>query len=351
MRVLQGPRRSPGRQRIGRIGRLGGLGAVAFAAVAHAEPQLAALAPAADARESVAIGPSGEVYEPDGHGAWIRKRATEIALAGPEGGAHGSQASAAVVAAARAGSRVLALTHDGPPFRLARDGWTVVHLGQHAKPLTVASPRPLAAIGKALFALDDAREPVKLPDAPAPIVAAAASASGVVIETDAGLARLEGKRWKPITGAPHHVAALLSDRFAMGDRGLVDLRTQKALDWPTGAKIVAITASDDGVLVVAERGKAFELWTVSSRGGAAGPHGRGASVATEPIPIDAPATVVGVAGDRAGRVVVALRDGRLAVREKGARGTWSTVRVEDALSPARPGSPPATQAADAAMQR
>lgn len=291
----------------------------------------------------MAIGPAGEVYEPDGHGAWIRKRATEIALPGasdsgatastPSPAGSGAQrGSGPVVGAARAGARVLALTHDGPPFRLARDGWTVVHLGAHARPLTVASRRPLAAIGRTVFALDDGREPEKLPDAPAPILAAAASASGVVIETDAGLARLEGKRWKPIAGAPHHVAALLSDRFAVGDRGLVDLRSQKSLDWPAGAKIVAITASDEAVVAVAQRGASLELVTV-----------RAAKVAAEPIPIDAPAAVVGVAADRAGRAVVALRDGRLAVRDKGPHGAWSTVHVEAALPPARPGSPPATQ--------
>jgi hypothetical protein len=287
---------------------------------AHAEPaaQLAALAPAPDARQSVAIGPAGEVYEPDGHGAWTRKR--PIAIAGQ------------VASGARAGSRVLALTHDGPPFRLAKDGWTVVHLGAHAKPLAGAGPRPVVAVGRTVFALDDGHsEPVKLVDAPAPVVALAASASGVVVETERGLARFDGKGWKPITGAPRHVAQLLSDKFALGDHGILDLRAQKTLDWPRGAHVVTAVATDDAVLAVVEVGK--ELQLVTARAG---------KLASEPVPVDAPHGVVGVAADRAGRAVVALRDGRLAVRDAGPHGTWSTVSVKDELPPPHPGSPPAT---------
>jgi len=320
---------------------------------------LAALAPGGnDARECVAIGPAGEVYEPDGHGAWIRTRAIEIAL--PESAATGAATPGAatsraaipgpVAGAARAGAHVLVLTHDGPPFRLARDGWTVVHFGMHAKPIVSAGPRPIAAIGRTLFALDNGREPVKLLDAPMPILAAAASAGGVVIETDAGLARLDGKRWKPITGAPHHVAALLSDRFALEGRGAIDLRSQKTIDWPAGTKVDAAIATEDSVIAVAQHGKDLELLTwrppASARSHA------DAQLATEPVVVgadapaahvDAAAAPVGVTTDRAGRVVVALRDGRLVVRDKGPHGTWSTVRVQDALPAARPGPAPATQ--------
>jgi hypothetical protein len=301
---------------------------VALSSVARAEPEpeLAALAPSpADARMAVAIGPSGEVYEPDGHGAWTRKRAIEIALPAPDPKhSHGP-----VIAAARAGSRVLALTDAGVPFRLTADGWTVVHLGTKARPITSASPRPLAALGKTVFALDDASaEPVKLTDAPAPVLAAAASQSGVAIETERGLFRLEAKGWKPIAGAPPHVGALLSDRYALGDRGLHDLKTQKTLEWPHGAKIAFALAADDGVIAAAAQGKDLALFTV-----------RAGKLASEIIPVDTPTAVVGLSADRAGRVVIALRDGRLVVRDK---GKWSTAHVEDAPAAARPGSPPAT---------
>jgi len=286
---------------------------VMVARTAYADPELVALAPApSDARLAVAIGPAGQVYEPDGHGAWTRKREVEIAL-------H-------VVGAARAGSRVLALTEAGVPFRLTADGWTVVHLGTKQKPIASASPRPMVALGKTVLALDDGHaEPVKLADAPAPVLAVAASSSGVAIETERGLLRLEAKGWKPITGAPARVGALLSDRFALTDR-VLDLKTQKSVEWPRGMKVEHAIAVDDGVLAVGRQGKDTVLATV-----------RAGKMISEVVPVDAP--VVGLAADRAGRVVVAVRDGRLAVREK---GTWSTVHVDDKPPADRPGSPPAS---------
>ena len=309
------------------MGRLRGLliaaPVVAFAiapAAARADaPVLAALAPARDARASLAIGPAGEVYEPDGHGAWIRKRPIEIA--------------GQVVAAARAGSRVIAITHEGPPFRLTPDGWTVIHFGTHVKPLPGTGPRPVAALARAVFALEDGHaEPTKLPDAPSPVLALAASSSGVTIQTDRGLLRLESKGWKPITGAPRTIRSLLSDRFALTDRGIFDLKAQKLLDAAPSAQLALVTASDDGVVAVAHRGKALELVTWTGKG----------KLATEAIPIDAPGPVVGVSADASGRAVVALRDGRLAVRQAGAHGAWGTVQVQNAPNAAHPGPPPAT---------
>ena len=297
------------------------IAAVALSRVARAEspPVLAALAPARNALASVPIGPSGELYEPDGHGAYVRKRATEIA--------------GQVTSASRAGTRVIALTHDGPPFRLTADGWTVIHFGTHAKPVAGTGPRPVAALARAVYALDDSHaEPTKLPDAPAPVTALAASASGVTIETDRGLLRLEPKGWKPISGAPHSIRSLLSDRFALTDRGIFDLKSQKLLDAPPGATLAFTIASDDGIVAVAHRGKALELVTWTSKG----------KLASEPIPVDAPTAVVGIAADASGRAIVALRDGRLAIRAAGPHGAWTTVAVQNAPTAAHPGPPPAS---------
>src|SRR5439155_23343141 len=54
------------------------------ASPARAEPatggvRLAALAPADDARKAIAVGAGGEVYEPDGKGAWVHRRAISTA--------------------------------------------------------------------------------------------------------------------------------------------------------------------------------------------------------------------------------------------------------------------------------
>jgi hypothetical protein len=285
--------------------------AVAAAAQAEPAPVLAALVPAPDARESLAIGLHGEVYEPDGKGAWVCRHTTAIA---------------ADVAAATRGAGALALTNDGALFRLAGHAWTAVGLAPHAKAIVGAGARPIAAVGSTLFALDRVA-PARLPDAPGPVAAIAASPTGAVIETDRGLMRLDGSSWRPIRAAPVHVLALVSDRFALVDRGVFDLSTGNTITWPTGASIVQAIANGDGLVAVASRDRALELVTL-----------RAGKLASDPIAVDLPCEVVGLAADRAGRVVLALRDGRLAIRD---RGTWSTVQVREEVQLPRPGPPPA----------
>jgi hypothetical protein len=285
--------------------------AAATAAQGDPRPMLSGLVPAPDVRESLAIGPHGEVYEPDGKGDWVRRHATAIA--------------SEVTAATRGGS-ALALTNDGALFRLADHVWTVVGLTPHAKAIVSAGSRPLAAVGRTLYALDRST-PAKLPDAPGPIVALAASATGAVIETDRGLMRLEGSAWRPIRTVPAHVIALVSDRFALVDGGALDLSTGNTVAWPAGVSILHVIANGDGFVAVASRGSALELLTL-----------RAGKLVSEPITIDPSGAIVAVAADRAGRIVIALRDGRLAVRD---RSAWSTVQVRDELPPPRPGPPPA----------
>ena len=65
---------------------------------------------------------------------------------------------------------------------------------------------------------------------------------------------------------------------------------------------------------------------------------RAGKVTREPIELDHVAPIVAVATDKAGRIVIATRDGQLALRE---RGTWTHTQVRDELAPDRPGSPPA----------
>jgi hypothetical protein len=288
---------------------------VVIASTAHAEPTLIGLAPATDARRAIAIGPEGQVYEPDGRGAWSRRQ-----LGGT---------AAQLVTATRTGDVVIAGAKDAPPFKLVAGAWTAIYLGPHAKAIVGVGSRATAAVGKTVFALDRAT-PIRLADAPAPISALGASATGVVAATTAGLVRLDASTWKPIKGAPPTVVDLISDRWAVIEHGLVDLRTQKPIAWPTELAISAATAVGDAVLVAAVRGTAVELVTVRPR-----------TLDREPVPLDPPAPIVGIAADPAGRVVLATRDGRLVVRDG---GTWTTTTVHDELPAARPGPPPATQA-------
>ena len=64
-------------------------------------------------------------------------------------------------------------------------------------------------------------------------------------------------------------------------------------------------------------------------------------ITLDPLPAGAAAKpqAVGIVADKAGRIAIAFRDGRIAVKD---RGTWSTSGVSDPLPAARPGSPPAT---------
>lgn len=284
------------------------------AATAHAgKPVLAALAPASDARRAVAIGPAGEVYEPDGKGEWVRHR--------------GGGTAEELVTAVAIGSTAVAVAKDGTPFKLKPSGWSAIRFGPKARPIVGAGTRILAAVGKSVFALDKG-EPREMPAAPLPVISLAASAAGAVINTSKGIHRLEGGTWKPVKKAPRRVKALVSDRWAIVDKGALDLKSFKVVAWPAGCRVTETTVVGDSLVAVAAKGKQLELLTVT----------RG-KVAREAIPLDRGDSVVGVVADREGRVVVAAKDGSIAMRVKGA---WTTTAVRTELAPPKPGPAPAT---------
>lgn len=287
-------------------------------APAAAPSRIAALAPADDARKAVVIGIGGEVYEPDGKGAWVHKlpcsTATPLVAAGRAGGAGGA---------------IIALG-DGVIYRLAGNGWSAIRLVQHGKAVLGAGMRSLAAVGRQLFALDQLTrgEPTRLALAPANIVAIGAGARAIVIATEAGVFRLEA------AGAATPVALqtvgnhvrLVSDRWALDDRGAVDLTTAKLTGWPSSLAIGVAAAGPDEALVAIGAGRAgLELVTL-----------RAGKLARDPLGITG--TAVGVVVDRAGRAVVALSDGRIAMRD---RAGWTTTEVTDAAPTEHPGAAPA----------
>jgi hypothetical protein len=307
---------------------------VLLAAHAHAAPLvISALAPGdRDARTAVVIGPNGQAYEPDGNGAWTRHHAS--AIADDVGGA------------TRAGSIVIVGTQAGPPYAFRAGVWDLVVLGLHAKAVLGRGPRATAAFGRQVFGLETGK-PVRLADAPGPVAMLGAGAKAIVVETDQGLAKNEGKGWKPIANAPTQVLALLDDRWALVDHGLLDLRSQKLTAWPAGFHVASAVAVDNDFVVAAGlQGAAAELVTLK-----AGKLDHEAIVAAagaanaDAIPPSTAklgtgaAVIVAVAADRTGRVVVAARDGQLAIRDKA--GTWTQGALFDPPPPARPGSPPA----------
>jgi hypothetical protein len=288
------------------------------AAAARAEPgppvaiQLAALVPADDARRAVPIGRDGEVYEPDGKGAWVHRLPSSTADP--------------VVAAGRAGSAVVALGR-GVIYRLGSNGWSAIRLVQHGKAILGEGSRALAAVGRQLFALDQTTrgEPTRLVQAPADIVSIGAGTTAIVVATEAGVFRVTNGKLvavRPAIGP----ARLVSDRWAIVDRGAVDLTTGKLTFWPAGLAIGAATVAPGDALVAVGAGRAgLELVTVAA-----------GKLAHEPLGVAG--TAVGVVADRAGRAVVALSDGRIAVRDKAG---WTITQIADAPAPEHPGPAPA----------
>ncbi len=322
------------------------LAAVAPATPAFADgaPELTALAPppapADDARRAVAIGPQGEVYEPDGKGAWVRRQRITTANR--------------LSHAARAGGAVVALG-EGVVYRLAPNGWSAIRLAQKGKAKLAGGWRAVAAVGRQLMAIDRLAggEPAKLGAAAGEILLVGAGRT-IVVATERGLFRIDGARTAPIA-APRRARMLVGDRWAIVDGGAVDLRSGKTTAWPAGAAIeVAAEGHDDRLIAVARVAGKLELFaagagklerapigaTAPGAGGSTSAADAAAGAGRSTLASDAAAAgaPVGVAVDRAGRAVVAFRDGRIAVRE---RGAWTTITVGVELPPPRPGAPPA----------
>jgi hypothetical protein len=274
--------------------------------------RVAAIAAADDARQAIVIGAGGEVYEPDGKGAWVHKLQSSTADA--------------LVAAGRAGGAVVALG-EGVVYRLAANGWSAIRLVQHGKAILGTGVRSLAAVGRQLFALDQLTggEPTRLALAPANILAIGASARAIVLTTDTGVFKLEGAKLVALKSFPRRLR-IVSDRWAIVDRGAVDLTTAKLTGWPAGLAIgVAAAAPEDALVAVGAVLTGLELVTLHA--------GK-----LERDPLGITGTAVGVVVDRAGRAVVALSDGRIALRGKAG---WTTTQVTDAAPAEHPGSPPA----------
>jgi len=279
--------------------------------------QLAALAPPPgdDARKAVALGPTGQVFEPDGSGGWVRDQAIST--------------SDRITLVARAGAQVVALG-DGVMFRLAPNGWTAIRIIMKGKAVMSSGPRAVAAIGRQLYAIERAAagEPTKLALAPSPVLAIG-SGRTIVIALERGLYRVEGAKLTAIKRVPRRVERLVSDRWALVEHAAVDLASGKSTPWPDGLKVVAAaSAPKDGLVVVGSTRGALELITLT-----------GTKLVRDALPTEITGSPVGVALDSSGHAVIALRDGRLCIRE---RGAWTVVTVREALPAPHPGAPPAT---------
>src|SRR6185312_14745616 len=217
---------------------------------------------------------------------------------------------------------VIAGVANEPPYERLRTGWSVIGLGNaHTTAVLGRGSRATAAAGQTIFALDRGKA-TKLAEATAPVLALAASPKELVVETERGLQRWNAGTWKPLAKAPHHGAILLDPKWAVVERGVVELDTGKVLGWPLGFHLQAAIATGDAVFAASAR----ELVTIKT-----------GSIAHEPLPALA-SPIVGIAADRSGRVVVATRGGQVAVR---ANGAWTVAELRDEPAPKHDGPPPA----------
>jgi hypothetical protein len=279
--------------------------------------RVAAVAPADDARKAVVIGVGGEVYEPDGKGAWVRRLQISTADALVAAGRAGGPSGGAVVALG-----------EGVVYRLAANGWSAIRLVQRGKAILGTGVRSLAAVGRQLFALDTLTggEPTKLALAPAKILAIGAGARTIIVATETGVFKLHGAKLVALKAAPKRMR-IVSDRWAIVDRGAFDLTTTKLTGWPKGLTIgVAAATPDDALVAVGASHAGLELVTL-----------RRGKLERDPLGIIG--TAVGVVVDRAGRAMVALSDGRIALRSEAG---WTTTQVNDEPPAAHPGPAPAT---------
>ena len=295
---------------------------VAAARAAGAAPAIAAIAAASHARGAMIVGPSGQVYDPDGRGSWVRHRA----------GGVGDAVGVAVIAGDTviAGAADASASH-GPPFQWQGGAWHVIPLALRAHAVVGRGTRAAAAVNRAVWTLDGV--PKQLADAPAAVTMVGASAAGIAVATARGVFRLDGKQWTVVDHAPA-VVALLDDRWAQTAGGVFDLRAGKPIAWPSGFPAAAAVAVDrDGDVVAAGvDGRGVAVVVVAN--GHATLDRMPDSAVSGPI-----GTVVGVATDRDGVVVVAVADGRVAIRDG---GRWSATAVRDELPAPRAGAPPAT---------
>ncbi len=303
---------------------------------------LAGLVPHDDARQAIAIGPSGEVYRPR-DGGWVRVESFAIA--------QGVEHVARIGGAPDGGTPVVSA--DGVVYRLAPTGWSVLRIANRSRSTLGIGAQAVAAVGRQLYALDrlSGGEPAKLAVAPGAVSAIASGVAvpggaALAIATPAGIHRVERGRVTPLKRAPRVVQRLVSDRWALVDRGPVDLASGAVVPWPAELRVVIASAGPGDTLVaVAANRAALELVTVHPRTVATK---RGVpEVQRDPVPAiggaEITGTPVGVVADRDGRATIALADGRILSRD--ALRTWSVVTARVDLGPPRPGPAPAVSGA------
>jgi hypothetical protein len=299
------------------------LAAAASTAAVRADV-IAAIAPATDdVRKTIVIGPSGQVYEPDGAGTWTRTS---------EGGV-----AADVRGAVVAGAALVVAGKSAPLYRRDPIGWIAMRLGERGRTVVGSGPRPAIAIGKNVFIWAGTTWK-RVGRTTANITALwAASETKIVVATEAGLVRFAGGGFPPVPAAPV-VAGLGSGGPATwavtADGGAYEVATRR-IHRPTagGAPMtVALVATSSD-----------STWAFGSTpaGIALARFHKGAWAEAVAPPLAPDDSALALVTDRSGALLVVTRGGLLHLLPAGAGATWSAGLRAEALPAASPGPGPA----------
>ncbi len=276
------------------------------AATAARADAIAALAPADDVRRAVVVGPSCQVWEPDGAGTWTRR-----AAGGCAADVHG---------AVLAGGSLVVVGRSVPLFR--RDGglWHALRLGERGRTVLGAGPRPSLAIGRLVFVWAGGTWK-RVGRAPANVTALwAASDSQVLAVADGLLLHLAGGALTPVPGAPPPpVVRFGGDRpwAITADGGAYDVTARRVHRPTRGGEALTISA------IASTADTAWALGTTAAGWALARFHKGTWSEEAAP-PLAAGDAVVAIVVDRRGALLVATARGDLHLREPGQAWTAGT---------------------------
>jgi hypothetical protein len=265
-----------------------------------------------DVRKSTLVGPSGEVYEASGDGAWVRRR---------EGGV-----AADVTGAARVGGELIVAGRADPLYRDRKGTWFALRLGEEGKTVMARGPGTAVAIGKSVL-VPDKKGWKRVGNLPGKVVSLWARGGDVWASTDTALYHLTGKSFSKVKKSkPGTLAG--GTPWAVTDAGLVDLDGKRTVKAELGGAAVTVVAAggapgDDELTVVVESGGSLVLARTEKR----------ALVKVDTVP--GTGAIAALVVDDGGDVLVAFADGTVALRRGGA---WTTGAVADDLPKARKGS-------------
>jgi len=270
--------------------------------------------PGDDVLDAILVGPSGQVYEPDGKGAWTRK--------------HGGGVAADVTGAAIVAGDLVVAGRAAPMYRRDGSTWFAMPIGESGRTAISRGPATGVAIGKKVFVLEKAKWK-RVGSTPGKVTAMWASgAKAVWASTDAAVYKLSGSEFKK-AGEPVVALGGAEPWAITADGGLRDLAAGTAVPGELdGAHVTALAvagADDDLRAVVQTAGGALVLARVA----------KGALERVANVPGAGPVAGLAVAG---GKILVALGDGTVAVYAKGA---WTEAAVSDALPADGDGPAPA----------